>query len=278
MGETLEREDVLKLLVLLPQGARATFDKKTHRRVWQRTTRLNYFYLAARVLENQAPESVAEDVLNHLEEAQAAMRQAWGAAELKRLSALSMEELSENANRGLRQALGENAYARAAGQPLGELDPELREPVIDELGRQALTEIYRQLLLSVITELWVDYLTQMEALRISIGLEAYAQRDPLVQYKSRAFGLFQDLLSNMRLGVINRMFTFRPRDLGVVQTAGAGPAATSSQAADVLTESAGGDGSQPSAEAVPVAAASDSPSQATAQEQSSSKKRRRRRR
>jgi preprotein translocase subunit SecA len=86
------------------------------------------------------------------------------------------------------------------------------------LGRQTLTEIYRQLLLGVITELWVDYLTQMEALRISIGLEAYAQRDPLVQYKSRAFGLFQDLLNNMRSGVVARMFTYQPRDLGSVQT------------------------------------------------------------
>ena len=92
-----------------------------------------------------------------------------------------------------------------------------RDQVIDELGRRALTEIYRQLMLGVVTELWVDYLTQMEALRVAIGLEAYAQRDPLVQYKSRAFGLFQDLLSNMRLGVVTRMFTYRPRDMGSVQ-------------------------------------------------------------
>jgi preprotein translocase subunit SecA len=65
------------------------------------------------------------------------------------------------------------------------------------------------LLLGVITELWVDYLTQMEALRVSIGLEAYAQRDPLVQYKSRASELFQTLFGNMRLGVINRMFNLQ---------------------------------------------------------------------
>jgi preprotein translocase subunit SecA len=57
----------------------------------------------------------------------------------------------------------------------------------------------------------------MEALRVSIGLEAYAQRDPLVQYKSRASELFQTLLSNMRMGVITRMFTYRPRDLSQVQ-------------------------------------------------------------
>jgi len=92
------------------------------------------------------------------------------------------------------------------------------QAAIHELGRQALTEVYRQLLLGVITELWVDYLTQMEALRVSIGLEAYAQRDPLVQYKNRAFGLFQDLLKDMRSGVVTRMFTYRPRDLSTVQT------------------------------------------------------------
>ena len=89
---------------------------------------------------------------------------------------------------------------------------------MDELGRRSLTEIYRQLLLGVITELWVDYLTQMEALRVSIGLEAYGQRDPLVQYKSKASELFQTLLKEMRSGVISRMFIFRPRDMSTVQS------------------------------------------------------------
>ena len=90
--------------------------------------------------------------------------------------------------------------------------------VMDELGKSALTEVYRQLLLGVITELWVDYLTQMEALRVSIGLEAYGQRDPLVEYKSKASELFQNLLKDMRSGVILRMFTFRPRSLSSVQS------------------------------------------------------------
>ncbi len=64
----------------------------------------------------------------------------------------------------------------------------------------------------------MDYLTQMEALRISIGLEAYAQRDPLVQYKNRAYELFQNLLQDMRTGVVTRMFIYRPRDMSAVQT------------------------------------------------------------
>jgi preprotein translocase subunit SecA len=100
---------------------------------------------------------------------------------------------------------------------LQSLNPEQAKELIQALGRRSLTEIYRQLLLGVITELWVDYLTQMEALRVSIGLEAYAQRDPLVQYKSRASELFQNLLRDMRLGVITRMFTYRPRDSAALQ-------------------------------------------------------------
>jgi preprotein translocase subunit SecA len=49
----------------------------------------------------------------------------------------------------------------------------------------------------------------MEALRTSIGLEAYGQRDPLVQYKSRAFDLFNVLLASIRAGVVAHMFRLR---------------------------------------------------------------------
>jgi preprotein translocase subunit SecA len=114
--------------------------------------------------------------------------------------------------------MGDDTLARISEQPLANLELPDREAVAMELGRQSLTEVYRQLLLYVITELWVDYLTQMEALRVSIGLEAYAQRDPLVQYKNRAYELFQELVDNMRISVVTRMYTFRPRDLTSVQT------------------------------------------------------------
>ncbi len=41
-------------------------------------------------------------------------------------------------------------------------------------------------------------------------MESYAQRDPLVQYKRQASTMFSDLLSEVRLGVISRMFRYRP--------------------------------------------------------------------
>ena len=216
---------LLGLLLRMPQGARATFDKKTHRRVWRRTTWLTYIYYAARFLEDRDPEEIAEDVLEHLEGAQEAIWRAWGLSELARLGNTTPASLEENAQEGLISALGETEFDDIAEAPLQELKGEQRDAVISELGRQALTQVYRQLLLSVISELWVEYLTSMEALRVSIGLEAYAQRDPLVQYKSKAFEMFRELLSNMRLGVVSRMFTFRPRDMSSVQATAASPQA-----------------------------------------------------
>jgi preprotein translocase subunit SecA len=93
-----------------------------------------------------------------------------------------------------------------------------REKLIQALGSYVLNEVKRQLLLSAITELWVDYLTKVEALRISIGLEAYAQRDPLVQYKGRASELFHQLLGDVRSAVIGRVFAYQPRRVEITPT------------------------------------------------------------
>ncbi len=217
-GQALTSGQLLSLLLMIPQGSRASFDKKTHRRVRQRTTRLTYSYFAARLLKDRAPEQITEDVVKHLEAAQETMRRAWGAGEFSRLANASLSELEGRAQTAIRLALDEETCRYLESAPLNSLDRAQALLVVDALGRRALSEVYRQVLLGVITELWVDYLTQMEALRVSIGLEAYAQRDPLVQYKSKASALFQDLLSAMRLGVITRMFTYRPRDLSSVQS------------------------------------------------------------
>lgn len=218
LGEQINANALNQLLMLMPQGAKAAFDKKTHRRVFLRTTRFTYNYYAAQFLERRDPQQITEDVLEHLEKAQAFLKLSWGAYEWNRIASASFAELDQTTQKGLRNALGDEVVQQIQNQPLQSLANEQKQQVVNELGRQALTEIYRQLLLQVITELWVDYLTQMEALRVSIGLEAYAQRDPLVQYKSRAYALFQELLGNIRLSIVSRMFTFRPRDLSSVQT------------------------------------------------------------
>jgi preprotein translocase subunit SecA len=214
----LSEGQLLGLLIQVPQGSQASFDKRTHRRVWRRTTRLTYLYNAAKLLENRDPEEVTEHVLKHLEGAQAAMHFLWGNSEWGRLAEARPADMDETTRKGLERTLGEVRYAEVSEEPLQNLSAEERTRLINELGRQALTEIYRQLLLGVISEMWVEYLTSMEALRVSIGLEAYAQRDPLVQYKNRAFEMFRELLDDTRTGVVTRMFIYRPRDMSSVQT------------------------------------------------------------
>ena len=72
---------LLGLLLMMPQGSKAGFDKKTHRRIVQRTTRLAYIYLAAHLLGSKEPQAVTEDVLKHLQSAQQTIQRAWGAGE-----------------------------------------------------------------------------------------------------------------------------------------------------------------------------------------------------
>jgi preprotein translocase subunit SecA len=76
------------------------------------------------------------------------------------------------------------------------------------------------LLLGASSELWVEYLTRIEALRVSIGLEAYAQRDPLVQYKSKASEMFAQLVEDIQGLVVSRAFTMqrRPVEITPVET------------------------------------------------------------
>jgi len=215
--EVVTPKDMYGLMFSMPLGRQAAFDKKTHRRVWKHTNRLTYIFVAAHLIENRDPEEIAGDVLAHLEGAQAAIRYEWGQNEYKNLLDTRPVDIGDDVRAGLQLALGEDIYSSIETQTLGSLEDNNRLVVINELGRQGLTKIYRQLLLSVISNLWVEYLTQVEALRVSIGLEAYAQRDPLVQYKNRAFEMFQELLRDMRISVVTRMFTFRTREMSTLQ-------------------------------------------------------------
>ena len=208
---SLSESSLLPLLLVMPQGSRAAFDRKTHRRVVQRTTRLSYIYFAAQLLEGRDSNEVADEVLQHLERAQDAIRQMWGLGLWPSVAGAQWDDLAPWMQESLQETLDAEACAALRLSPLQSLPSEDVRKVIEISGRKALSEVYRPLLLGVITELWVEYLTQMEALRVSIGLEAYAQRDPLVQYKSRASELFQNLFSSMRLAVVNRMFTYRPQ-------------------------------------------------------------------
>jgi preprotein translocase subunit SecA len=201
-------------------GQRTFFDRRTHQRRAMMVARLSYPFFAARYLADESPEDLTERVLEHLRAAQEVLQRSLGAAELARRGGSRLDEVDPSLQALLRQSLGEEAYRTAAAAgPLGSLPPEPRQAVAQGLGRLILSAYYRDLLLAVGDRLWVEYLTQMEALRTSIGLEAYGQRDPLVQYKSRAFDMFTQLLADIRAGVSSRLFRVQPS----AQPAAAGP-------------------------------------------------------
>jgi preprotein translocase subunit SecA len=204
-----------RLLLDMTLGQSVTFNKKTHRRETRLNQRFPYVYYAAQLVEGRKRDDLLKDVLAHLRQAQTEQQLFWGETELTRLSTARAAELDAETQAGLRRALGEADFEAIASQSLGSLNgtQSLRDRVRAELGRQLAHGLHRQLMLGVSGQLWVDYLTTIEGLRTSISLEAYAQRDPLIAYKSKAFDLFQQLLVDMRAGVVGRLFTYRPRKL-----------------------------------------------------------------
>ncbi|MCK4311681.1 MAG: preprotein translocase subunit SecA, partial [Candidatus Cloacimonetes bacterium] len=77
----------------------------------------------------------------------------------------------------------------------------------NELTSEQLREIERRVLLSVVDELWRDHLHEMDLLKDGIGLRAYGQKDPLIEYKKESFNLFQTLVSNINRNVTRKVFT-----------------------------------------------------------------------
>ena len=75
-----------------------------------------------------------------------------------------------------------------------------------ELGVDMMRQAEKLVLLNVIDRNWVGHLTAIDELRQGIGLRAYGQRDPLVEYKSEAFNMFQGLLAGIRQEVVHAIF------------------------------------------------------------------------
>jgi preprotein translocase subunit SecA len=68
-------------------------------------------------------------------------------------------------------------------------------------GAQTMRTVEKQVLLQVIDQNWREHLVTLDHLRSVIGFRGYAQRDPLNEYKTEAFQLFEALLNRLRLEV-----------------------------------------------------------------------------
>lgn len=108
-----------------------------------------------------------------------------GSVTKDQLQGNTREELVES----LTQA-GESAYEAKEG----------------ELGEEAMRELERMVLLRVVDSKWMEHLDAMDNLREGVGLRAYGQRDPLVEYKREAYNMYAEMTKAIREEVVRILF------------------------------------------------------------------------
>ncbi len=79
-----------------------------------------------------------------------------------------------------------------------------------QFGPENMRQIEKQILLQTIDNKWREHLLTLEHLRSVIGFRGYAQRDPLNEYKSEAFQLFENMLDGLRHDVTKQLAHIRP--------------------------------------------------------------------
>ncbi len=88
---------------------------------------------------------------------------------------------------------------------------DLKESQIEQARPGLMREAERFFILQQIDTLWREHLQAMDALRESVGLRGYGQKDPLIEYKNEGYDMFLDMMTAMRRNVIYSMFMFQPR-------------------------------------------------------------------
>nr|WP_207756947.1 preprotein translocase subunit SecA [Defluviitalea raffinosedens] len=93
----------------------------------------------------------------------------------------------------------------------------LKEKIIDkalklyeqkeqEIGEEQMREIERVILLRVIDQKWMDHIDNMDQMRQGIGLRAYGQRDPLVEYQFAGYDMFEEMSANIQEDTVRALY------------------------------------------------------------------------
>ena len=80
----------------------------------------------------------------------------------------------------------------------------------EAFGQDNMRMIEKQVLLQMIDQKWREHLVTLEHLRSVVGFRGYAQRDPLSEYKTEAFQLFETMLDGLRFDVTQQLARIRP--------------------------------------------------------------------
>ena len=102
-----------------------------------------------------------------------------------------------------------------------------------ELGASLMREVERVFMLRVVDEYWMDHIDAMQELRQGIGLRAYGQSNPVIEYKREGYDMFEEMIAAIQEETVRRIFGARIKPEGEVKR---------ERVAKVTGESGGGDG------------------------------------
>jgi preprotein translocase subunit SecA len=88
---------------------------------------------------------------------------------------------------------------------------DIKESEVNAIRAELMRDAERFFILQQIDTLWREHLQQMDALRESVGLRGYGQKDPLIEYKTEGYELFLDMMTDIRRNVVYSLFQFQPQ-------------------------------------------------------------------
>ena len=89
---------------------------------------------------------------------------------------------------------------------------EIYEAKETEFGEENMRELERVVILKVVDQKWMDHIDDMDELKNGIGLRAYAQKDPVVQYRLEGADMFDDMIEDLKDDVAKIMLNIEKRD------------------------------------------------------------------
>ena len=87
-----------------------------------------------------------------------------------------------------------------------------------EFGEENLRELERVVMLKIVDERWMDHIDAMDELKDGIGLRAYGQKDPVVQYRIEGADMFDEMNAEIKTNVIKILMNARKREGAPVRT------------------------------------------------------------
>ncbi len=117
---------------------------------------------------------------------------------------LSDEDLKSITKEKLEERIFENAKALYEAK-----EKEINATAEEGEKEERMRELERYIMLRVIDQKWMDHIDDMDQMRQGIGLHAYAQRDPLIEYKYVSFDMFEELNMNIQIETVRALMHVR---------------------------------------------------------------------